>query len=290
MQNWDNLRLFLALHRSGSLRAAAQVLGVNHSTVSRRLNRLNQDYGTPLLDKTPLGYDITEAGKSLLNAAISVEQTIHDSVQKLNAFDHKMSGKIRLSVPEALASHLVLDDLLTFQKMHPSIELDLSATYEFADLNKMEADIVIRGCDTPPDHLIGRRIATINLCAYAACHYLSHTPDFEQCWILANREQTREQWFLTSGHADIPVGLIIDNFHLRYQALLNSKGLVRAPCYIADKDPRVARLPNAKVSPLFDLWVLTHKNLVDIPRVRLMMDFLYGVLTKHRSLFQGTTQ
>lgn len=282
MTDWNDFRLFLALYRSGSLRGAAEQLGVNHSTVSRRITRLNKNYGAALLEKTPTGYAVTPAGESVLNLALEMEQKFSEAGRKLKASSEQITGNVRLSLPEAIASYLIFDELLAFQQIYPGLRLNIDATYAFANLDKMEADVVIRGCDTPPDHLVGKRIGQLNLAVYVRKDKLAKLQDLK--WALADVKQTQEDWFLQSGAANISVGWLINNFPLRYQAVLEGKAIARAPCYIADPDPNLVRLSGAGLTPLFDLWVLTHHDLSKSPRVRALLDYLYKILTdkKHR--------
>lgn len=286
MNDWDDFRLFLALHRSGSLRAAAVELGVNHSTVSRRVTKLNKDYSVELFDKTPLGYQITPAGESLLNAALAMEDTYKNATRQLKQKDQDVSGAISLSVPQAIARHLIFQELLDFQVKHPTIQLTIDASYQFVNLDNMEADVVIRGCDNPPEHLLGKRFGAMNLCSYVRKDKW-HSERETLRWTLATPSLAQQSWFQQSGASDIPIGWYIDDFHLRYQAVTEGRAIARVPCYIGDQNTELQRIPGAGFVPLYDLWVLTHKDAIETPRVRVLMDYLYNVLEPKRKLLAG---
>lgn len=285
MTEWDDFRLFLALYRCGSLRGAAEQLGVNHSTVSRRVYRLNKNYGAALLEKTPMGYSATAAGESVLKIALEMEQSFTQATRELQANNQQLTGNLRLSLPEAIASHLIFDELLNFQSEYPGLQLQIDATYAFASLDKMEADVVIRGCNTPPEHLLGKRIGNMNLGVYVRKDKLHSLHEVK--WALADKTHTTQNWFLNSGAVTLPVGWCIDNFHLRYQAVLSGKAIARAPCYIADPNPELIRLPGSGLTPLFDLWVLTHQDFSNTPRIRVLLEYLYKGLAPKRELLRG---
>ena len=287
MTDWDDFRLFLALYRNGSLRGAAQQLGVNHSTVSRRVSRLNSGYGAPLFDKTPLGYQVTEAGQSLLRAALEMEATFQNATRQIKTRDTLISGQIKISLPEAIARYLIFDELLDFQTRYPNIQFIINASYAFANLDNMEADVVIRGCNTPPEHLVGKRIGNMNLGIYARKDAFNSSKKSNLKWAIANMAQTKQDWFIHSGAADLPVGWVIEDFQLRYQAVTSGKAIARAPCYIGDQNTELMRLPDSGLTPLYDLWVLTHKDSLETQRVRLLMDYLYEVLVPTRKLLAG---
>lgn len=297
MTDWDDFRLYLALYRTGSLRAAAQQLDINHSTVSRRLTRLNKVYGVPLFEKSPLGYKASAAGESVLNSALAMEQTFQEASRVLKSRDDAISGEVKLSLPEAIARYLIFDELLAFQQTYPNIQLSIDASYAFADLDQMEADVVIRGCDTPPEHLVGKRIGKMNLGIYGNQEFVDQEPGNQNLvnqnikekvkWALAEKKQTEQDWFLNSGYADVPVGWFIDNFHLRFQAVIQGKAIARAPCYIAEQESGLQRLPETQLFPLYDLWVLTHKDSIEKPRVRVLMDYLYQILMPKKGLLAG---
>lgn len=151
MDNWDDYRFILALDRCGTLRSAAAMLGVNHSTVSRRLSIINDRYNHPVFEQTTGRYQTTVFGKQLIEAAHKIEEIDFAAHRQEKALGDKLSGPITVSLPGVLAKYVLLEPLTQFCAEHPDIQLTIKSSYAFANLDRSEADIAVRG-------LIRRRI------------------------------------------------------------------------------------------------------------------------------------
>jgi DNA-binding transcriptional LysR family regulator len=184
---WDDYRLVLALHRSGTLRAAASALGAN------------LDPG--LFDKIPGGYRITARGKPIVEAAEDMEAASLKAERKARAGDRFISGHVTISIPDAFGQYLLLDDFAQFRVTYPDIQLTIKSTYSFADLDRSEADIVLRATHAPPEHLVGRRLFPFYVAHYCAIDYLETTPPQERVWI-ASRDGDKTGAVAISKHTD----------------------------------------------------------------------------------------
>jgi len=158
MMNWDDYRLILAMDRAGTIRGAAQQLGINHATVSRRLSHLQANSGPIIFERVTGGYQATAAGRLMVQAAEQIENITLATERQSRAKVSDLAGKIRLSLPTMMAQSLLLNELASFSRRHPFIDLLIDTSLRFADLNKSEADVVVRGGDQPGDHLVGRRL------------------------------------------------------------------------------------------------------------------------------------
>jgi DNA-binding transcriptional LysR family regulator len=287
MKNWDDYRLILALARAKTLRGTATALGINHSTVSRRLTSLNANAATPVFEPVRGGYQPTSFGQTLVDAAEQIEMINLSSERIRRAQEQTLSGRITLSVPTAMGQYLLLDELAQFCGLYPHIDLQIYASYQFANLDKSEADIVVRGTDHPPDHLVGRRLFSYAVSYYCHKDYLEQTPAQDRRWIGRPGDGDNPDWIQRSPYPDIPVGLQLADIDTRHAAAVNGLGLTRGACFMADPDPRLVRLAGAKPNPFQDIWVLTHPDLKNTPRIKALMQLIAATLTAKRDLLEG---
>ncbi len=286
MDDWDDYRLILALARSGTLRAAAGELGLTHTTVSRRLSSL-QDARGQLFEKTPDGYGSTALGRALIDIAEQMEGLSLTGERHQRALDDTLSGTITLSLPEAIAQYLLLDDLLEFAELHPRIDLRVETSYRFVDLDRSEADVVVRGAQEPPDHLVGRRLFPNCVTYYGNRDYLAATPRDQLRWIAPSPEARTPGWLDKSPFPDAPIAIVIDDITARHRALVKGLGLSRGACFMADPEEVLTRLDARAPDPIQDIWVLTHPDLRNTRRIRLLMDFIGQAMVSKKALVLG---
>ena len=288
MKDWDDYRFILALERSGTVRGAAELLGVNHSTVSRKLAWLNTRRLAPVFERTPKGYQLTEYGRPLLKAAEEIEAIALSSERKQRAADNvDLSGSVSLSVSIPIAQYLLADSLPEFAKAFPGIELCIDASELNVDLDRSEADVVIRSTNNPPEHLVGRRLFPYAVSYYAHRDYLAETQMEDYVWIGTGGDETFPSWLKTSPYPHAPVTTRTTGYHMRYLALTSKLGLSRGACFMADTNADLVRLPGAGLFSHLDFWILTHPDLRQSPRVRAVMDFLHATMTAKKGLIQG---
>jgi DNA-binding transcriptional LysR family regulator len=144
MIDWDDIRYFLAVARGGSVRAAAERLGVNHSTVLRRIAQLEERLGVHMFEKLPSGYRLTAAGEEVLEFAGQVEASSHELETRVFGRDEGVRGLLRVTLAPPLATHLLMPDFADFARLHPDIEMDILSSGELANLTNREADVAIR--------------------------------------------------------------------------------------------------------------------------------------------------
>src|SRR3954447_10180532 len=144
MIDWDDVRYFLAVARGGSVRAAAERLGVNHSTVLRRIAQLEERLGAHLFERLPSGYRLTATGEEVLEFASQMEASSHLLETRIFGRDQSARGLLRVTLPPFLATHLLMPDLADFARLHPDIEMEISSTGEVANLTNRDADVAIR--------------------------------------------------------------------------------------------------------------------------------------------------
>ena len=144
MIDWDDVRYFLAVARGGSVRAAAERLGVNHSTVLRRIAQLEERLGVHMFEKLPSGYRLTAAGEEVLEFADQMEASSHLLETRIFGRDQSVRGLLRVTLAPPLATHLLMPDFADFARLHPDIEMEILSSGELANLTNREADVAIR--------------------------------------------------------------------------------------------------------------------------------------------------
>ena len=172
--NWDDFRLLLAVARSGSASGAGRSLGINQSTVSRRIRTLEERVEVRLFEPLPSGLALTAAGEEVLAAAERMEREVEQVDRQVFGRDAALSGNVRVTVPEMLMPTLAFH-LADFRALHPGISVHVHCDDSLVNLTKRFADVAIRLQNSPPEHLVGRRIKIMPLAPYASAGYLERT-------------------------------------------------------------------------------------------------------------------
>ena len=232
-------------------------------------------------------YKASEIGLELVAAAEDMELIALAAERKSRAASANLSGPIRVSMGEPIAQCLLQDALLQFMRMHPNIQLTIETSINLVDLNRSEADVVIRSTPNPPEHLVGRRLFPYFLSEYAAKGYLERTRPEDRRWLIFSRSVTGPDWIEASAFPDAPIGLRSDDLMWLLGAAKSGAGMIRTACYMADPDPELERLPGADPLQAQDLWVLTHPDLKNAPRINHLMRHLAAAIEDQRDLIQG---
>lgn len=287
MSNWDDYRIILALDRERTLRGAADRLGVNHSTISRRLASLEKNLGQTLFDKVVGGYRATPEGQEFVASAEQMETIALRTERMGRAREADMSGRMTLSIPEPFGHYLLLDALAEFSSAYPKIDLQILSSTNFVDLDRAEADVVVRATQEPPPHLVGRRLFPYSLSYYCRPGYVESTNREDLRWIASPSGPDLPEWIAGSPYPDAPVGLWISDVELRHRSAIAGYGMTIAACFMADSEPLLQRMTGAIPMPRHDLWVLTHPDLRNTPRVKVLMQVIGDCLRAKRALIVG---
>ncbi|MEM1264318.1 MAG: LysR family transcriptional regulator [Pseudomonadota bacterium] len=160
--NWNDLRVFVAIAEHGTLAGAARALGNNHSTVFRRLEALEKDVAVRLFERLPTGYELTSAGERMLALARPVRESVDAIERDIVGRDLAASGPVRLTTAPNLARTLVPNIVATLRREHSGITIETIVGDNDYDLNRREADLALRATTKPPEHLVGRHLATLD--------------------------------------------------------------------------------------------------------------------------------
>jgi DNA-binding transcriptional LysR family regulator len=290
MLDWNDLRHFLAVARTGSTLAAGKALRVSQTTAARRVAALEGELKLVLFERRPTGYVLTPAGEALLIQAESVEAAAAHFADSAAAQSRDATGTVRLTVDEIYAVAMLPPILRELHDAWPGIRIELDATEAKRDLAAGEADIALRAAKGSADSsLVGRRIGhdywTI-YCSrdYAAAHGLPRrrrdlaghsfigggSPMVWHHW----REWLERNNFAdrVAVHHGTSTGLLA--------AARAGLGLAVLPSLVADLDPDLVRCLPPEPDHEFEIWLLTHERLRHTPRVRAVLDYLYERLIR----------
>lgn len=291
--NWDDLKIFLAVQRNGSIRKAAASIGVSHSTVSRRLSQLEASIGEKLFERHDSGYKLTSCAEDILESVYGVEDSVFALQRKFEGRDTSPHGKLKITLPNEFAL-LFMQDFAAFQKDYPAIELDFKSSYSLYDLSRREADIAIRVVikkELPPS-LIGRKVMKYHSTSYASRDYLNNhdftAADTNACW-LGWGDKGTNQWLKLTPYPKLKIRNRMRNTALMLEGVKAGLGAAYAPCFLCDSHPDLRRFPDTTPDPAFDIWVLYHEDLKNTVRLRIFMDFLLAAFEKKKDLFEGKT-
>jgi len=280
MKNWDDLRIFLSVTRSGSIRGAAKTLGITHATVSRRIKGLEETLGNSLFERKREGQCLTSLGQRILPLAQTIEDGCAGIDRLAFSADTGLAGSVKLSLSESLYLGLLHAPIDDFMQHYPMIKLDIIASDLMSNLAQREADVVIRITRNPPDAAYGRKVADSPLALYAAHEYLASRPARDR-WIAMDYAPARKPV--------IPARVVANanSPTLSAQLIRSGRGLGLLPCYLGDTDPELTRVSEVDLIPDMQVWVLTHEDIRVNPRVRALMDHLYQVFEECRPTIEG---
>ena len=285
MHSWDDFRYFYAVATHGSFSVAGKELGVNHSTVSRRIQILEQHHGVRLFERTRTGYAMTEAGASIFEIIEQINDSCLKASRVLLGQDARLEGKINLTTPHDLYESCLVELFRLFIERNPAIELSLSVTPGLRDLANREADIAVRLTPRPPDYLVGKCITRIQHGIYVrnGLGWEGETPI-----IVWGGDKHMPEW--ASTHFEHPkIALRIDDLSSMHAAVAAGYGVARMPCFFPDavQHPDVARLRIEQPQSDWGLWLLSHVDLRNTARINHCKAFLTEELVSRVPLFTG---
>jgi DNA-binding transcriptional LysR family regulator len=294
---WDDFRLVKAIADHDGLTGAAAALGVNHSTVFRRLGQIEELVGMPLFERRKTGYVATVAGAEMAALASRMDEDVTAFSRRLAGRDVAPSGEIRITTTDTLHLNVLLPIFAAFRELHPLIRLDVVIGNQALNLSKRDADIAIRASDSPGETLVGRRIATLAWAIYgragdglAAAEQADPAQLYQHDWIALGDQlaHVKAARFVREHVAPERIALKSSAVLGLAEAVEQGLGIGPLPCFIADQRPGLVRLLPPNPDFATGLWVLTHPDIRHVPRVRAFMDFCSAELSRQRALFEGT--
>lgn len=294
--NWDDLRIFLAAARAQTLAAAARRLGIDASTVGRRLARLSALLDAALFEQGPAGQTLTEPGRRLLAYAESAEQAATGALSDLTGTQGQLAGTVRVSLPEGLATHIIAPAIAGFQQANPDIRVELIVTNGFLNPSKRETDLAIMLARPARGPLLTRRLTDYRLRLYiarerAARHGLppsraalgehpliGYAPDF----IYA--DELRYMGEIAPG---LEAGIVSSSINVQHRLVSAGAGIGVLPCFIGDADNSLQPLFGDDIMIQRIFWLVVHRDIRPLARVAAFIAWLDQLLTEKRTLIRG---
>ena len=287
--DWGNVRYFLEVVQAGSVCSASRQLGVNQTTVSRRISALEDQLGNKLFDRSVNGWMITQLGEKLIESAEAMAEQAHTIERFVLAESQELRGRLRLTVGDVCTQQLVMPAIELFIKKYPEVDLEIVATRDDLNLAAREADIAVRATDNPPENLIGQRIATLAFAVYGTKEMLMRLRDNDKsipCITWLGDGQTRAPWIKKS-FPETPRVYRTTELGVMLQMAKQGLGIAQMPCALCEPDPVLFRIPAKYTEPGWGLWLLSHVDLRTTARVRIFKNFLSDELKKQTALLEG---
>lgn len=277
--DWDHLQLFLVLARAKTLTNAARIIGVEHSTVARRVQALELALGTPLFKREATGYELTVDGMALVPRVEQMEQAF----LQIEKPQQPLEGRVRIGAPEGFGTAFLTQLLAQLSQQFPLLTIDLIPVPKMIKLSHREADIVI-SIDRPKSGpYIITRLTDYCLKIYGSQSYLAQHPPIQSMQDLAHHRfvnyiddliYSSELYCLER----LPIPLT-PNFRsssiLAQQIAVNAgAGLAILPQFLAHDQPNLEQVLAEQVRFTHTFWMLTFVDLQHEPRIKLVWDYL----------------
>lgn len=274
------------------MRAAAESLGVNHSTVLRRIGQLEQRLGARLFEKLPSGYRPTAAGEEVVELAQQMEALSHQLETRVVGRDQTVRGPLRVTLAPPLVTHLLMPDFAELVRSYPDLELDVVASGELANLTNRDADVAIRVVYdrmTLPVHLHGVKGPELYGGVYVSRDRLAAwragaTDPIR--WIVSSKFGVPE-WASEGEMQTTGAPFRTTDGEAQLVAARQGIGMTTLPCFVGDADPQLARVPGTQLHLHGTLWVLTHGETRSMQRVRLFTEYVAGRLAAYAPRLAG---
>jgi len=285
---WDDLKILLAVGRSGSFSQAARELGLDHSSVSRRMRDLERRLRVRLFERRSDGLRLTAAGDELYRTSSRMAEEADAAERRVSGRDTMLRGTIRFATVDATARNL-MPSLQRFMSRYPEIELQLVMSQHLANLSRGEADVVLRATNHPPETYVGRLVAHHAFPVYAApallARYAPDTPLDEYPWVCWGDGMT-DRWMAQH----MPAARVVCRANTALgmeEAVRAGLGVAHLACFGADADRDFVRIHPPDPALALGLWLLVHRDLRRSARVRVFLDFLAAEMAEKRDLIEG---
>lgn len=293
LPEWTDLRFFLELARTGTLSGASRGLQVEHTTVARRIDRLEAQLGTTLFDRSREGYELTEMGAALLPHAEAMEGAALAAQDQLSGNQVGVRGVVRLGVPEVLGVRIITPLLARFLQTHPDLSIDLLVQPRFANLANREADLGVT-LDAPnTGRYMVTRLASFRVYLYGSPEYLARRPvrsradlanhdfvDYVQDRLASNELNFLDELGFTPRRRLCCTGMMA-----QAEAAAAGLGLMMAPPYVIPGDGRLVPIMQDDVYAERAYWMVAPVDLYRLPRVRAVWNLLREYADTQPALF-----
>ena len=299
MMDWDNLRVFLELTRSQGLVDAAKKLGIDHSTVSRRIKRFEEQVGSQLFDRNPHGYSLTADGYRLVEYAEKIESTVYAAAEELGGHNRMLSGQVRLGATEGFGTYVLAPHIAHFCARHPHISVDMLPMPRFVNLSKREADISVTIERPVSGNYVVTKLADYALQLYATPGYLARQRPIEKL------EDLEKHAFI--GYVDDLVfseelrykeNIAPEAFRAfrstsviaQYTAACSGQALAILPCFLAQQSQDLVPVLSDSINITRSFWLVAASEQRHVARVSALWTYLRECIEPNKDFLMGKTR
>lgn len=292
--SWDDLRIVKAIGEHGGLAAAAAALGVNHSTISRRLSAVEETLGVALFDRRRSGYRATGAGAEVIALGGRVEQDVFSVARRVSGHIQGHTGNLRIATSDALLYDFLTPIIADFQRSNPEIRVEVIVGNAALNLARGDSDIAFRATLAPPESLFGRKVARIAWAMYGLrSEYLGTRPSVDELlrkrWVSYGATLTglRAFDFVERHVAEEKVRYRADSVLGVASAICAGLGIGFLPCMHGDLVPSLVRIGAIEPEVYDELWILTHPDIRKSGRVYAFMSHCAEAIARQRRFIEG---
>jgi DNA-binding transcriptional LysR family regulator len=286
MVDWEDIRHFLAVAQSGTLSGAARSLKVDHATVSRRLASLEAALDVRLVDRLPRSCRLTTIGRQVFERAGEMESGAHGISRLAKAAQTPLAGRVTLSAPPVLVTHLLAEQLARFRADYPDIRLSLPAQGGQVSLSRREADVAVRLVRPEEAGNVTRKIGKMPFGLYAHRSYAHLTVPERWQFIAFDQsyaDMPQQRWLLGIA-GDRPVACELNHISEHLIAVRAGAGVAGLPCFLGNREHDLVRIYDGVPSFSREIWLVVHRDLRKTPAVRAVMDFVTAVISENPAL------
>lgn len=296
MFDWSDLAHFLAVHRAGSLSAAARQLHVDQTTVGRRIAQLEQGLGAKLFDRLPSGFRLTASGRDVLCIAERLEAEALALERLVRGRDVNPEGTVRITTSEAFGARFLAPRLAEIREKYNGIRLEVITDVRNFNLSRREADLAIRMAPTEQVGLVLKKVADVGFGLYASKDYIAKrgepvsVADLVRYDVLGNDESSNHvaeaQW-LARAVPDVRFVIRSNSTNLLHSAVQNGLGISLLPCWLANGDPALKRILAPEAYATRELTLVVHEDVRKVARVRVVLKALGEIFERDKAILMG---
>lgn len=279
--NWDDYRFFLAVARGGQLSSVGRAMNVDHATVSRRIKALELELQSKLFDSSPQGYSLTAEGAELLPIAEQMEQATLQAEAALANYDKKLSGTVRIGVPDGVAAYVLSDVAKSICENYPKLKIQLIAMPQQFSLSKREVDFAITVSPPRSGRTKLRKITDYTLHLYGTKSYLEKAPKITNKADLSKHRgvgyvpellHDKELDYMPLFGSEFELQLTSTSVHVQLHAILKGAGIGIVHDFMARNHTELIPVLKNEVSIQRSFWLTVHEDYAQIDRIRICMD------------------
>ncbi|WP_158921344.1 LysR family transcriptional regulator [Acidisphaera sp. S103] len=279
VSEWSDLKVVLAVARAKTLRASAQSLHVDQSTVSRRLAALEEALGVRLFERLEGAITPTQAGEIVIEAAEQIETQILSIQERVGNQDAATAGTVRVTTVTTIANHVLVPAMPMLRSQHPALCLELIFDNSNLSITRREADLAVRfPRPSKDDEMLCKRIGEIE---YSAFH-VAGTNVEELPWLTYEDSHTdvpQARWIASNNRATNPIPLLVNDGEAILYAVRNGLGKSLLPTFMQSRFKELQIVPNYRTVLTREVWLIVHPRIRQLARVQAVMSWITSALS-----------